>query len=349
VLAGRDRGRLDELQAAFGGAGVPLVADPLDPKQVRLEAAAAWHLSGPAAAGQAAAPAVRAQAGVGTRVPRPGWTGRPGSGAPWRGSPRLHPPIKPPKRRHARALPAPWQAEAAFAEVVSSHGRIDGVANCVGSIVLKSAHTTSDADFEQARAAWRAGRRRAGRPAGAARSPRSGHSTARRGAAARACGRGQLRSRHPLTRSASLRAPWPTANPQTLRVNLFSCFNILRPAVKAMMKQQPGGGSVAFCSSAVARHGIPNHEAIAAAKAGVQGLMLSAAATYAPKNIRWAGRVLDRNGGTGRVAGGSCASSQAPLFAGRLRPPLCAGMPGATKPPRARPRPLAASTASPPG
>eukprot|EP00878_Enallax_costatus_P043725 GHUV01051786.1.p2 GENE.GHUV01051786.1~~GHUV01051786.1.p2 ORF type:complete len:126 (+),score=19.06 GHUV01051786.1:559-936(+) len=51
-----------------------------------------------------------------------------------------------------------------------------------------------------------------------------------------------------------------------------------------MMKQ--GGGSIAFCTSAVARHGIPNHEAIAAAKAGVMGLMLSAAATYAPKNIR---------------------------------------------------------------
>jgi NAD(P)-dependent dehydrogenase (short-subunit alcohol dehydrogenase family) len=59
----------------------------------------------------------------------------------------------------------------------------------------------------------------------------------------------------------------------------------LKPAVKAMMRQ-PSGGSIAFCSSAVARHGIPNHEAIAAAKAGVQGLMLSAAATYAPKGIR---------------------------------------------------------------
>jgi hypothetical protein len=32
--------------------------------------------------------------------------------------------------------------------------------------------------------------------------------------------------------------------------------------------RQPGGGSIALCSSAVARHGIPNHEAIAAAKVG---------------------------------------------------------------------------------
>jgi NAD(P)-dependent dehydrogenase (short-subunit alcohol dehydrogenase family) len=56
---------------------------------------------------------------------------------------------------------------------------------------------------------------------------------------------------------------------QVLRTNLYSCFNILRPVVKAMMKS--GGGSIAFCSSAVAQHGIPNHEAIAAAKAGIVG------------------------------------------------------------------------------
>jgi NAD(P)-dependent dehydrogenase (short-subunit alcohol dehydrogenase family) len=54
-----------------------------------------------------------------------------------------------------------------------------------------------------------------------------------------------------------------------MKVNLYSCFNVLRPAVKAMMRS--GGGSIAFCTSAVARHGIPNHEAIAAAKAGVMG------------------------------------------------------------------------------
>jgi NAD(P)-dependent dehydrogenase (short-subunit alcohol dehydrogenase family) len=56
---------------------------------------------------------------------------------------------------------------------------------------------------------------------------------------------------------------------QVMKVNLYSCFNVLRPSVKAMMRS--GGGSIAFCTSAVARHGIPNHEAIAAAKAGVMG------------------------------------------------------------------------------
>lgn len=39
-------------------------------------------------------------------------------------------------------------------------------------------------------------------------------------------------------------------------------------------------------SSAAARHGFANHEAIAAAKAGIIGLTLSAAATYARQKIR---------------------------------------------------------------
>lgn len=47
-----------------------------------------------------------------------------------------------------------------------------------------------------------------------------------------------------------------------------------------------GGGSIVLCSSAVAFHGTPNHEAIAAAKGGVAALALSAASTYAPYNIR---------------------------------------------------------------
>ena len=53
----------------------------------------------------------------------------------------------------------------------------------------------------------------------------------------------------------------------TLRINLLSSFGILRASAKAMMRQ-PGGGSLVFCSSAVAKHGIANHEAIAAAKVG---------------------------------------------------------------------------------
>jgi NAD(P)-dependent dehydrogenase (short-subunit alcohol dehydrogenase family) len=46
------------------------------------------------------------------------------------------------------------------------------------------------------------------------------------------------------------------------------------------------GGSVVLVSSAAARIGLANHEAIAAAKAGIEGLALAAAASYAPKGIR---------------------------------------------------------------
>jgi NAD(P)-dependent dehydrogenase (short-subunit alcohol dehydrogenase family) len=47
------------------------------------------------------------------------------------------------------------------------------------------------------------------------------------------------------------------------------------------------GGSVVLVSSAAARIGLANHEAIAAAKAGLIGLTLSAAATYARQRIRF--------------------------------------------------------------
>eukprot|EP00873_Tetraselmis_striata_P011721 jgi/Tetstr1/431985/TSEL_021462.t1 len=113
----------------------------------------------------------------------------------------------------------PKEVDASIAEVVKAFGRVDGVTNCAGSVLLKAAHTTTDKEFMD-----------------------------------------------------------------TLNINLVSSFNILRPSVKAMMKS--GGGSIALCSSAVARHGLMNHEAIAAAKGGVTSLALSAAATYASKNIR---------------------------------------------------------------
>lgn len=69
----------------------------------------------------------------------------------------------------------------------------------------------------------------------------------------------------------------------TLQVNLTTAFNVVRAGAKLMMQT---GGSIVLCSSAAARIGLPNHEAVAAAKAGVIGLMLSAAATYGGRNIR---------------------------------------------------------------
>jgi NAD(P)-dependent dehydrogenase (short-subunit alcohol dehydrogenase family) len=97
-------------------------------------------------------------------------------------------------------------------------GGIDGVALCVGSILLKPAHLTTDEE-------WHA----------------------------------------------------------TVALNLTAAFYVMRASVRAM---QRSGGSIVLVSTCAARIGLPNHEAIAAAKAGVEGLARSAAATYAPRQIR---------------------------------------------------------------
>jgi len=65
---------------------------------------------------------------------------------------------------------------------------------------------------------------------------------------------------------------------ETLRLNLHTAFHLVRAAAKAMQRQDDGGALV-LMSSAAARHGLANHEAIAAAKAGVEGLARAAAAT----------------------------------------------------------------------
>ncbi len=108
--------------------------------------------------------------------------------------------------------------DALIKEIHTSHGRLDGIVNCVGSILLKAAHQTSEEE-------WR----------------------------------------------------------KTLAANLDSAFAVVRAGAKAMRKE---GGSIVLMSSAAARVGLANHEAIAAAKAGVIGLGRSAAATYAPNGIR---------------------------------------------------------------
>lgn len=70
---------------------------------------------------------------------------------------------------------------------------------------------------------------------------------------------------------------------ETLQVNAFSSFAIIREAAAAMRST---GGSIVLFSSAAVRIGLPNHEAIAAAKGAVEGLVRSAAATYAARGIR---------------------------------------------------------------
>lgn len=56
--------------------------------------------------------------------------------------------------------------------------------------------------------------------------------------------------------------------------------------VRAAGRHLRNGGSVVLVSSAAAMAGLSHHEAIAAAKAGVMGLTLSAAATYASSGLR---------------------------------------------------------------
>jgi NAD(P)-dependent dehydrogenase (short-subunit alcohol dehydrogenase family) len=110
------------------------------------------------------------------------------------------------------------EVESVLNEARDMFGRVDGVANCAGSLLLKPAHLTSDGDFDE-----------------------------------------------------------------TISANLKSAFAVVRAAAKVMMA---GGGSIVLVSSVAARFGLPNHEAIAAAKAGVAGLTISAAATYARQRIR---------------------------------------------------------------
>ncbi len=109
--------------------------------------------------------------------------------------------------------------EACVRAAVESSGGLSGIANCMGSVLLKPAHLTSDAEWHE-----------------------------------------------------------------TLAVNLGSSFAVVSAAAKAMRKS---GGAVVLCSSAAAQIGLANHEAISAAKAGILGLVRSAAATYANRGIRF--------------------------------------------------------------
>jgi NAD(P)-dependent dehydrogenase (short-subunit alcohol dehydrogenase family) len=113
----------------------------------------------------------------------------------------------------------PAAVDAAVALAVERFGRLDGAANCVGSILLKPAHLTSPEEFAR-----------------------------------------------------------------TIGQNLTTAFNLVRSAARVMVRQ--GGGSIVLVSSAAARRGLVSHEAIAAAKAGVEALARTAAASYARQGIR---------------------------------------------------------------
>lgn len=110
------------------------------------------------------------------------------------------------------------QVEACFAHASQLFGGATGVANCVGSLLLKPAHLLLEEDWDN-----------------------------------------------------------------TLNTNLKSAFATVRAAALTMSRT---GGSIVLLSTAAARIGLANHEAISAAKAGIEGLALAAAATYAARSIR---------------------------------------------------------------
>ena len=91
---------------------------------------------------------------------------------------------------------------------------------------------------------------------------------------------------------------------EVMRVNLDSAVFMLQAFVAAL---QGGPGAAVFASSVVARIGVANHEAIAAAKGGVEALVRSAAATYAAQGLR-----------VNAVAPGM---TETPLTAGMLKMP----------------------------
>ena len=70
---------------------------------------------------------------------------------------------------------------------------------------------------------------------------------------------------------------------EVMRVNLDSAVFMLQAWIAAL---EGGPGAAVFVSSVVARIGVANHEAIAAAKGGVEALVRSAAATYAGQGLR---------------------------------------------------------------
>lgn len=70
-----------------------------------------------------------------------------------------------------------------------------------------------------------------------------------------------------------------------LAANLDSAFFTLRAYVRHLLEARQQGSAV-LVSTVAAGIGVANHEAIAAAKGGVEALVRSAAATYAPQGLR---------------------------------------------------------------
>jgi NAD(P)-dependent dehydrogenase (short-subunit alcohol dehydrogenase family) len=105
------------------------------------------------------------------------------------------------------------------------------------------------------------------------------------GACQEAFGTAPVRLAHCVgsTLIAPLHRTRPEAYRELMRVNLDSAVYMLQAWITGL---QGGPGAAVFASSVVARIGVANHEAIAAAKGGVEALVRSAAATYAAQGLR---------------------------------------------------------------
>ena len=71
---------------------------------------------------------------------------------------------------------------------------------------------------------------------------------------------------------------------EVITTNITSAFLTLSIGGKAMLRQ--GQGRMVFTSSVAGSLGLVNHEAIAAAKGGIEAMVRSAAATYARRGLR---------------------------------------------------------------
>ena len=104
---------------------------------------------------------------------------------------------------------------------------------------------------------------------------------------AKELGSGKIDGVAHLIGSLSLRPPHAMgidSFEQVIRTNLTSSFLTLSKSTKAMLRNH--SGRIVFTSSVAASLGLVNHEAIAAAKGGVEAMVRSAAATYSKRGIR---------------------------------------------------------------
>ena len=72
---------------------------------------------------------------------------------------------------------------------------------------------------------------------------------------------------------------------ETIHVNLTTAFFACRAALGPMRAQ--GAGSIVLVSTVAVRQGLNHHEATAAAKGGIEGMVRSAAITYARTGVRF--------------------------------------------------------------